>query len=146
MNLFDKDNQWKFSKIAEQRRNRAVLEGEDALIAEMMNWHPEFDEIWTLGEYSAQPREIDGKMVNPFVHMALHVNIEQQINRKRPPAIPEVFKKMLSLGIERHEATHKIATIYAKFYFNSFRQGQPFDEFSYISEVEGLVGPPEPPE
>ncbi len=146
MDLFDQNNQWKFTKIAEQRKNRAALEGEDALIAEMMGWHPEFDEIWALGEFSAQPREIGGNMVNPFVHTALHVIVEQQIIHKRPPAIEEAFKKMIALGTERHEASHKIGSIYSKHYFNSFRLGQPFDEYSYIFEVQSLVGPSEGPE
>jgi hypothetical protein len=146
MDLFDKNNQWKFTKIAEQRKNRAALEGEDALIAEMMSWHPEFDEFWPLEEFSAQPREIGGTKVNPFVHTALHVIIEQQIVQKRPLAIGEVFQKMIAQGMDRHKVSHQIGTIYSKPYFNSFRLGQPFDEYSYIFEVQSLVGPPEGPE
>ena len=92
MNLFDKENQWRFTKIAEQRRNKIKLEGEDALIAETMNLHPDFDPIWALPEFSAQPREIGGMVVNPFVHTALHVIIEQQIAREKPPAIAETIK------------------------------------------------------
>ena len=128
------------------KKNRAVLEGEDALIAEMMNWHPEFDEIWPLGEFSSQPREIKGQMVNPFIHTALHVIVEQQIVQELPPEISKSFKKLLSQGNDRHGASHQIGTIYARHYFDSFRLGQPFDEDSYILDVENLAGPPEEPE
>jgi hypothetical protein len=145
MNLFDKENQWRFTKIAEQKRNKIKLEGEDALIAEVMNQHPEFDTIWPLGEFSAQPREIGGMVVNPFVHTALHVIIEQQIEKERPPAIAETFKKLLSQGKERHEASHQIATIYANHYFTTFRKGQPFDELSYVLDVQTLVDQPDSP-
>ncbi len=146
MELFDKNDQWRFTNIAELKKNRAVLEGEDALIAEMMNWHPEFDEIWPLGEFSSQPRNIKGQMVNPFIHTALHVIVEQQIIQELPPEISTSFKKLLSPGQDRHEASHQIGTIYARQYFDSFRQGQPFDEATYILEVELLAGPPEGPD
>jgi len=146
MELFDKNDQWRFTKIAELKKNRAELEGEDALIAEMMNWHPEFDEIWPLGEFSSQPRKIKGQMVNPFIHTALHVIVEQQIIQDLPPEISTSFKKLLSQGQDRHKASHQIGTIYARHYFDAFRQGQPFDEATYILEVELLAGPPEGPD
>lgn len=146
MELFDKNNQWRFTKISELKKKRAELEGEDALIAEMMNWHPEFDEIWPLGEFSSQPREIKGQMVNPFIHTALHVIVEQQIAQELPLEISKSFKKLLSQGKDRHTASHQICTIYARHYFDSFRQGQPFDEATYILDVENFAGPPEGPD
>jgi hypothetical protein len=87
--LFDRDNQWRFTTIARKRLENASIEGEDELIAQAMDLHPELDPLWELGELSATPQEVNGTVVNPFIHTALHVLVEKQLLTKSPPEIVE---------------------------------------------------------
>ena len=90
MKLFDQSDQWRFSRIAEKRKNGS-LEGEDARIAEIMEEHPELDQFWSLGELSASPQEVNGQMVNPFVHVTLHLVVQNQIEREYPQEVKKNF-------------------------------------------------------
>jgi hypothetical protein len=117
--LFDRDNQWRFTTIAKKRR-QALLDGEDALIAQAMDLHPELDPLWELGELSATPQEVNGTVVNPFIHTALHVLIEKQLTHKSPPETADTLATLLHRGVDRHEAVHAIASVYA-FPAGSFR-------------------------
>lgn len=140
--LFDRDNQWRFTTIAKKRR-QAPLDGEDALIAQAMDLHPELDPLWELGELSATPQEINGTVVNPFIHTALHVLIEKQLTDKSPPEIVDTLATLLQRGVDRHEAVHAIASVYADLYFTSFRRGQQFEEGTYAELLKQLALPPE---
>ncbi|MEW6684002.1 MAG: DUF1841 family protein [Nitrospirota bacterium] len=140
--LFDRDNQWRFTTIA-KKRGQAALEGEEALIAQAMDLHPELDPLWELGELSATPQEINGTVVNPFIHTALHVLIEKQLTEKSPPEITDTLATLLRRGVDRHEAVHAIASVYADLYFTSFRRGQQFEEGTYAELLKQLALPPE---
>ena len=142
MNLFEKDDQWRFAKIAEHRAMKIPLDGEDALIANIMDQHPEFDEIWPLGEFSSHPQEVNGTVVNPFVHTTLHVIVEKQIEMENPPEVKETLKSLLAQGMDHHEAIHRIVTVYADLYFRNFRKGAAFEESIYLEELKELRGEP----
>ncbi len=139
--LFDRDNQWRFTTIARKRQRAVPLEGEDALISEAMALHPELDPLWELGELSATPQEVNGQVVNPFIHTALHVLIEKQLTDKSPPETVETLGALLRRGVDRHEAVHAIAAVYAELYFTTFRRGQHFEETSYVELLKLLAAP-----
>jgi hypothetical protein len=137
--LFDRDNQWRFTTIARKRLENASIEGEDELIAQAMDLHPELDPLWELGELSATPQEVNGTVVNPFIHTALHVLVEKQLLTKSPPEIVDALSRLTDKGIDRHEAVHAIASVYAELYFTTFRRGQQFEELTYVELLKQLV-------
>lgn len=137
--LFDKDNQWRFTRIAKKRVAGEDLEGEEALIARAMDLHPELDAIWELGELSASPQEINGTIVNPFIHTALHVLIDKQLEEKSPTEVVATLTALIARGMDRHEAVHAIASVYAELYFTTFRRGQSFEETSYVELLKQLA-------
>jgi hypothetical protein len=137
--LFDRDNQWRFTTIARKRLENASIEGEDELIAQAMDLHPELDPLWELGELSATPQEVNGTVVNPFIHTALHVLVEKQLLTKSPPEIVDALSRLTDKGMDRHEAVHAIASVYAELYFTTFRRGQQFEELTYVELLKQLV-------
>ena len=137
--LFDRDNQWRFTTIAKKRRQAEPIDEEDALIVQAMDLHPELDPLWELGEMSATPQEVNGTVVNPFIHTSLHVLVEKQLQSKSPPEIVDALNALLNRGIDRHEAVHAIASVYADLYFTTFRRGQQFEELTYVELLKQLV-------
>ncbi|MBI5197691.1 MAG: DUF1841 family protein [Nitrospirae bacterium] len=138
MSLFDKSHQVKFTRVAAARQEDAILEGEDDIIARMMDLHPEFDLFWPMGEYAAQPQEVNGTVVNPYVHTALHVIVEKQIENLAPPETFTALQSLQTTGQSRHDALHRILSIYAEIYFYNFRKGLTFDELSYVELLRDL--------
>lgn len=138
MKLFDQSDQWRFSRIAEKRKN-GPLEGEDARIAEIMEEHPELDQFWSLGELSASPQEVNGQIVNPFVHVTLHLVVQNQIEREYPQEVKKTFLRLVEQGENDHDAIHHIIGVYANLYFKALRKGQPFDESEYAIQLGYLT-------
>ena len=86
---FDKETQTRILRVASDRQQGRDLEELDARISHVMDLHPEFEEIWTMGEMAAYPQEINGEVVSPFVHtfciplwIANFVRVNQNVLKK----------------------------------------------------------------
>ena len=135
---FDKESQQRILRVAADKNEGRPKEELDERIAGVLELHPEFDPIWEEGEMASQPREIDGMIVNPFVHTVLHVIIDRQLQLGDPEHVAEAYKRLTSQRMGSHEALHAIIAVYADLYFTSFRIGGQFDSLDYESQINGL--------
>ena len=132
---FDKETQVRILRVASDRHHGRDIEELDSRIAHVMDLHPEFEEIWTMGEMAAYPQEINGQIVSPFVHTVLHTIVDSQIRTEQPEFVIQAFNKLLEQGMEEHEVLHAIIAVYADLHLSSFRQGKPFDQLDYESRL-----------
>ena len=132
---FDKETQVRILRVASDRHHGRDIEELDSRIAHVMDLHPEFEEIWTMGEMAAYPQEINGQIVSPFVHTVLHTIVDSQIRTEQPEFVIKAFNKLREQGMEEHEVLHAIIAVYADLHFSSFRQGKPFDQLDYESRM-----------
>jgi hypothetical protein len=84
------------------------------------------------------PREINGMIVNPFVHTVLHVIIDRQLQLGDPEYVVAAYKRLTDQGTESHEALHAIIAVFADLHFASTRRGGQFDSLDYESQINGL--------
>lgn len=91
---FDKETQQRILRVAGQRIEGQDIDEIDERIAHVMDLHPEYEEIWKMGEMAVYPQEIDGKVVNPFVHTVLHVTVDKQIADETPDFVLETFNRL----------------------------------------------------
>jgi hypothetical protein len=132
---FDKETQVRILRVASDRQQGRGVEELDERISYVMDMHPEFEEIWTMGEMAAYPQEINGQVVSPFVHTVLHTIVDSQIRTEQPEFVVDAFNKLLKQGMEEHEVLHAIIASFADLHFASFRQGKPFDQLDYQSRL-----------
>lgn len=135
---FDKETQTRILRVAGDRSEGKDIAEVDERIVQIMDLHPEFDSIWDMGEMAIYPQEIDGKVVNPFVHTVLHVVVDKQIQDYSPEFVAETYQRLKTGGVEEHEALHAIIGIYAKLYFANFRKGEIFSNLDYEAELNQL--------
>ncbi len=132
---FDKETQVRILRVASDRQQGRGIEELDERISYVMDMHPEFEEIWSIGEMAAYPQEINGQVVSPFVHTVLHTIVDSQIRTERPEFVLQTFNRLSEQGMEEHEALHAIIACFADLHFSSFRQGKPFDQLDYESRL-----------
>lgn len=135
---FDKETQIRILRIASDRQQGRDLEELDERISYVMDLHPEFEEIWTMGEMAAYPQEINGQIVSPFVHTVLHTIVDSQLRTGQPECVENTFNRLREQDMKEHEVLHAIIAIYADLHFSSFRQGKPFDQLDYESRLNYL--------
>jgi hypothetical protein len=136
--LFSKEALGLYKQIIEKMKTGATLSGDAALIAEAIGQHPEFTPFWSQGEQAFQPQEIEGYIVNPLVHVGLHVATEKQLADETTLEASETLSALMKAGMTRHEAIHKIAALWGDHYFRSIRRGNPMDQIGYLIELQAL--------
>ncbi|MBI4388767.1 MAG: DUF1841 family protein [Nitrospinae bacterium] len=133
---FDKDTQKRIFRVADARSRGEEIDEMDARIAWVMDLHPEFEPLWPNGELSAIPQEINGQIVNPFVHTVLHTIVDRQILNQDPEFVAETHRRLMGEGIDEHDSLHAIISQYADLYFSSVRRGGgQFDQLEYQSRL-----------
>jgi hypothetical protein len=123
------------------RKHLAALPMEplEAQIADVISEHPEYHSLLNDPE-SALAKDFtpEGGQSNPFLHMAMHLAVRDQIATNRPAGIRAAFEKLL-MRRARLEAEHAIAEHLAEMIWQSQRSGLPPDEMVYLRRVQKLV-------
>ncbi len=140
---FDKETQTQILRVAGERVGGGDIAEVDQRIAEVMNMHPEFDAAWEMGDMAIYPQEINGMVINPFVHTVWHVMVDKQIQDESPEFVAETYNRLMKEGLDSHEALHAIIGVYADLYYGNFRKGDGFSNLDYEVNLERLSVNPE---
>ena len=132
---FDKETQTRILRVAGERAGGGDIEEVDNRINQVMDMHPEFDAAWEMGDMALYPQEIDGHIVNPFVHTVWHVMVDKQIQDEAPEFVAETYNRLIEDGLDSHEALHAIMGIYAELYYSNFRKGDSFINLDYETKL-----------
>lgn len=79
---------------------------------------------------------------NPFLHLSLHLAIEEQLSIDQPPGIAAVFRQLLARHGDRHEALHAVLDCLAETLWRSQRDQTPLDSKTYLDLLKNAAGRP----
>jgi hypothetical protein len=98
--------------VAVHREYHALLErGEEALDRD---WSPEQGET------------------NPFLHLSLHLAIEEQLSIDQPPGIRALFERLVGRHGDRHAAAHVVLECLGEALWRAGRDGTGPDGAAYL--------------
>ncbi|MFN3985404.1 MAG: DUF1841 family protein [Rhodocyclaceae bacterium] len=104
--------------------------------------HPEYHAM--LAEPDALERDFrpeDG-VINPFLHLSLHLAIEEQLGIDQPPGIRAAFERCLQRRDDHHAALHDVLECLGETLFNAQRTQSPPDGAAYLACVRRRAGLP----
>ena len=106
------------------------LAGIEALALEVILLHPEYHEVLGQPERSRDKDYVDES--NPFLHMSLHVALEEQLSIDQPPGIVQRVNALVSKFQDRHEALHQALECLAETVWRAQRDRAPPDAAAYL--------------
>jgi hypothetical protein len=116
-----------------KRRDNLPATSLEVMAADIVAAHPEYHSLLESGE-EALAREWtpeDGE-TNPFLHLSLHLAIEEQLSIDQPPGIRATFESRLSRHGERHAALHDILDCLGETVWRAQRERMPPDGAAYL--------------
>jgi hypothetical protein len=118
--------------FATWRKYRAgePLVGIESLALDAVLLHPEYHDVLSLPARFRDKDYTDES--NPFLHMSLHVALEEQLSIDQPPGISRLFDELLLRRRERHEALHEAIECLAETVWRAQRDGAPPDARAYL--------------
>ena len=120
-------------KLQQQR----VLEPMEALIAEVIQIHPEYHALLEDDDINQQEFTPEQGQTNPFLHMGMHIALREQAGTDRPPGIKSVHQKLVSKK-GQHEAEHAMMECLGQALWSAQRNNQPPDESTYLDCLKKL--------
>jgi hypothetical protein len=129
-----RDQARQFLSAAWQKRcGKVPATALENLAADIVAQHPEYHALLTGDEASLQREWTpeDGA-TNPFLHLSLHLAIEEQLSIDQPPGIRAAFESRLRQHGERHAALHDVLECLGETLWRAQRNRQALDAMAYL--------------
>ncbi len=76
---------------------------------------------------------------NPFLHMGMHLAIQDQIATDRPAGIRKLYEQLLAKVTDDHELQHNLMECLAEIIWQAQRDGELPNEERYIACIKTLA-------
>lgn len=117
-------------------REGAPLEGLATQALQIMLLHPEYHALLEQPETTAdRDYTPESGVTNPFLHLSLHLAVEEQLSIDQPPGISAEFNRLLAAKGDRHDALHAMLDCLGEIIWAAQRNGQPPDTVAYLDCV-----------
>lgn len=114
-------------------RQSVPLEGLETKAIDVILLHPEYHALLT-DKDGAREREYTPETAeaNPFLHLSLHLAVEEQLSIDQPPGIGKEFSRLLQSHGDRHDALHEVLDCLGETVWRSQRDAAPPDADAYL--------------
>lgn len=105
----------------------------EKIALDVLTRHPEYRGILDHPErYSDRDYGPESGQINPFLHLNLHLAIEEQLSIDQPPGIRVEYERLRGLRGDEHEAKHDLLECLGEVLWQAQRDGMPLDAMRYL--------------
>lgn len=119
-------------------QTRALMEPMEAIIAEVIELHPEYHRLLhtetTIEQLDYSPEQ---GQTNPFLHMGMHIALREQAAADRPAGMQIIYRKLIDEK-GQHDAEHDMMECLGEALWNAQRINQAPDEAAYLECLQKL--------
>ena len=121
-----------FCEAWRKHRERAILEGAEAVAADLIEQHPEYQALLENPEAAVnQEFTPESGQMNPFLHLSLHLAIADQISIDQPQGIRAAYQALRN-RLDVHEAEHALLECLGEALWRAQREGGGIDAMAYM--------------
>ncbi|MDH5600397.1 MAG: DUF1841 family protein, partial [Gammaproteobacteria bacterium] len=112
----------------------------EAVVAKIVELHPEYHALLE-NEAAELDKDYTPEMgqTNPFLHMAMHISIQEQLSTRRPAGIEHLYQSMLKKNKDPHETEHLMMECLGKMLWEAQNQSRAPDEHDYLSCLKKYI-------
>lgn len=129
-----------FFRAWRAHREGRPLEGIEKLIVQMLLRHPEYHPILDDPE-TARGRDYfsESGETNPFLHLGMHIAIEEQLSIDQPPGIRGLYQKLLNHYPDEHTVQHHMMECLGEMLWQAQRRAATPQETVYVDCLRRLA-------
>ncbi|MCK5386823.1 MAG: DUF1841 family protein [Gammaproteobacteria bacterium] len=122
-----------------KHQNKQLMEPLEAVVAKIIELHPEYHALLEDKETLDKDYTPEMGQTNPFLHMAMHISIQEQLSTKRPTGIEQLYQSMLKKNKDPHETEHLMMECLGKMLWEAQSQNRVPDENDYLSCLKKYI-------
>jgi hypothetical protein len=133
----DRSKQREFlAKSWQKHINAQILEPLELQLALIVQKHPEYQAL--INDINLEYFPEQGK-TNPFLHINLHLALQDQLALDQPIGINDIYKKLIVIHSDTHEVEHMMMECIAEMIFNSQKNNTTLDQDNYLVNLKNLI-------
>ena len=125
-----------FCGVRSKQRGSMPLDAMEAIAARWVADHPEYDtDLSDEAAALAAVYTVDEGRTNPFLHLSMHLSIEEQCSIDQPTGIRQAVSLLAAKRQSLHVAHHEVMECLGEMIWASQRSGLPPDGQAYLEAV-----------
>ena len=114
--------------------NQGVLEPLEAMIADILAHHPEYDELLDAPKNALSDKFIAEHFeINPFLHLGLHVALQEQLDANRSVGIRSIYQNLkMKISLDDHDLRHLMMQCLAESLHKAQASNSMPDDVEYL--------------
>lgn len=125
-----------FCEAWAKHQDGTPLEPLEVIAADWIVQHPEYHaDLADAQAAIARDYPPEQGKSNPFLHLSMHLSIEEQISIDQPPGIRNAFERLSQRLDGRHEAMHEVMECLGEVLWRAQRDGTAIDGQAYVESV-----------
>jgi hypothetical protein len=131
-----------FFRAWRHHRDGQPLEGIERLLVQIALRHPEYHALLEDPDKHLE-RDFPGFLgnANPFLHMGLHIAIEEQLALDEPRGVRDIYQALLARNPDEHDVQHHIMECLGEWLRQAQQGGAGLDPARYLECLRRLATP-----
>jgi hypothetical protein len=112
----------------------------EQIIASVIEQHPEYH------DFMEKPDKVlekdftpEGGQSNPFLHLSMHLGLQEQISTNRPAGISGLYRQLILKCGDAHTAEHEMMECLGQMIWESQRYNRMPDEQAYLQCIRSAI-------
>lgn len=123
----------------EKHKNNQPLDALEQQILGAILLHPEYHPVFeNFDKYIDKDYHADSGETNPFLHLGLHIGLQEQISTDRPAGIQAVYQALCK-KLDPHEVEHQMMACLTEMIWQAHKHGSMPDEQEYLTQLKKLL-------
>ena len=127
-----------FVDVWNKHKHGAILEPLERVVETVILQHPEYHKLLTLDGVLEREFMPESGQSNPFLHMGMHIAIQEQLSIDRPSGIVAAYGELIGKIGDAHTLEHRIMECLGESLWAAQRVGELPNEQSYLECVRRL--------
>jgi hypothetical protein len=111
----------------------------DRLAHDIVTAHPEYHVVLRSKDALERDYAVEDGVINPFLHMHMHLAVREQVSIDQPPGIRELYIGLARRLDNAWEADHVVADALAEQIWQMQRNRRAFDSERYLEDLRRAV-------
>lgn len=111
-----------------------VLTPLETMAVDLVQGHPEYHADLESEQAADADFSVEQGRTNPFLHLSMHLAIDEQLSIDQPPGIKAAYEKLLATH-SAHDAAHVIMEALGEVLWEAQRLGTPLDTERYLELI-----------
>ena len=116
-------------------RQHAALEPLEQQIAQIVRRHPEYHRMLERPGAAFEDFPVEAGQTNPFLHVAMHIAVEEQRSTDRPRGFSQLYTELLLCSADEHELQHRVMEILGQVMWAAQRESRVPDQDDYLAQL-----------